>query len=196
MGLSFTQDEVAAEIKAGVPDDQGKVKSALYVRYAFGLVHESGAGWGPVYRSVALPATRAAVVRLGRELHDEAVHALAVHGPNGRKGCRRRNAERDAVRNARAARTAQERPPAATSRRRPQAAPARTPGQEKAVARYKELAATIAETEDTGELAALDASLDNDLALMAAMPEETAVLVNQLHDRIEAQRKHLFGGTG
>ena len=56
-GLVIMQDEVAAEIKASAPDEQGKVRSALYVRYAFNLFHESGAGWGPVYRSVALPAT-------------------------------------------------------------------------------------------------------------------------------------------
>lgn len=49
-GLVLTQDEIAADVR-----QQGD-KAWLFVRYAFGLSHTSGAGWGPVYRSVALQA--------------------------------------------------------------------------------------------------------------------------------------------
>ncbi len=96
-----------------------------------------------------------------------------------------------------AARTAQERPRGGYPlTQRPQAAPARSPGQEKAIARYKELAGVITRAEGVGELDEIDAALSKDLALMAALPEETTTLVNQLHDKIEGQKKYLYGATG
>jgi hypothetical protein len=201
-GLIITQDEVAAEIKAGAPDDQGKIKSALYVRYAFGLVHEGGAGWGPVYRSVALPATGPQSFGSAESYMMKRFMRSLFMVPTGEKDADEEAAGEIPSAGRNGARTAQGSPPAATrGHQRPQAAPAPSETQADATKRWQELADTIDACKTPAELKTIPGcpawlSCRSVIAQAEGNDMIAEQAMQNLADRIESRRQEMLGETG
>lgn len=200
-GLIITQDEIAAEIRAGAPDEQGRVRSALYVRYAFGLVHESGAGWGPVYRSVALPATGPQSFGSAESYMMKRFMRSLFMVPTGEKDADEEAATEMPSTGRTGARTAHEAPRAARSTpQRPQAAPAPSAAKAEATKQYKELRDAIDNAVDLADLDGWDGSpawkrCAEMIAEAEGDPARAVNAMQALRDRIEGQRQFLLGST-
>jgi len=198
-GLALLIDETSTEVRGETRTDregQARVSPWLFAQYSLMFMHESGATSAPLRRSVALPISGPQAFGSAQSYIEKQFLRQVFKVPTGEKDADDTAPTEDAPESRNTGRTAQGSPGrATTAHRSPQAAPARTPGQEKAVAEYKFIAAAISDCEDMAALDRTEAALDSNLALMAAMPEETAVLISQLRDKIEGQRKFLLGGA-